>query len=158
MGVTRTITEPKPNTSEQKALERLLSGEGSLADAETVRLLIDRCGRYGCVYTRPSKTSPGMKKCPGWCDALDVYEEQRKARTAAITGDAKSKTGKLARDERTALRAYENEDVGTKDALVLMLLSEKCAKSGCVNTDNSKASCPGWCSVAHKTWDMWWSQ
>ncbi len=158
MEVTRTIAEPEPNASEQKALERLMSGQGCLTDAETVRLLIDRCGRYGCAYTRPSKTSPGMKDCPGWCDALDVYEEQRKAQAAAASGDAKSKAGKLARDEKAALRAYENGDVSAKDTLILMLLAEKCAKSGCANAGDPEASCPGWCSVAHKAWDMWWSR
>ncbi len=158
MGVTRTITEPKPNASEQKALERLSSGQGSPADAETVRPLIDRCGRHGCVYTRPSSTSPGMKECPGWCDALDVYEEQRKAQAAAISGDTESKAGKLARDEKAAVRAYENGDVSTKDTLILMLLAEKCAKSGCANTDNAEVLCPGWCSVARKAWDAWWSR
>ncbi|WP_165246596.1 hypothetical protein [Adlercreutzia sp. ZJ141] len=153
----RRVSEPKPSASEQRALERLLSGQGNSIDAEAIRLLVGQCGKYGCVYTRLSKASPGMKECPGWCRALEVYDAQCKARDAAKTGNAESKTGKLARDEQAALRAFEEENLSTKDVLVLMLLSKKCARGGCANSNDTDIPCPGWCGIAHDAWDRWWS-
>ncbi len=158
MEITRSIKEPKPNAAEQKALERLLSGQGSPASAQAVRLLVDRCGRYGCVYTRPSKTSPGMKECPGWCEALELYDKQCAMQTAAVSGDTESKIGKLTRDERAAIQALESEQLSTKDVFILFLLAERCAYSGCAYSEDSEASCPGWCEVARRAWDAWWAQ
>lgn len=158
MKVTRRVAEPKPSTSEQRALEHLLSGQGNPTDAETVRLLVDRCGRYGCIYTRPSKTSPGMKECPGWCEALELYDRQCAMRTATKSGDTKSKTGKLARNEQEATQALERGEASTEDVLTLILLAKKCAKDGCASTGNSEALCPGWCAIARKSWDVWWSR
>ncbi|WP_165056823.1 MULTISPECIES: hypothetical protein [unclassified Adlercreutzia] len=148
--------KPTPSEAEQSALKRLMTGQGSRSDAKVIRMLVDCCGRYGCVYTRPSKTSPGMKECPGWCNALEVYDKQRAARDAAASNSPESKTGKLARDERAALQALEREKAGTKDALALMLLSDKCAKDGCVSKDDTEGICPGWCATAHQAWDAWW--
>lgn len=158
MEITRALKEPKPSKDEQKALEYLLQGQGSPANAQAVRLLVDRCGRYGCVYTKPSKTSPGMKECPGWCEALELYDKQCALQASATSSDTKSKIGKLTRDERAAIQALENTQVSTKDVFVLTLLSERCAKSGCAQSSDFKESCPGWCEVARRAWDIWWAQ
>lgn len=156
MEITRPIKEPRPTAAEQRALDRLLEGQGDPVSAQAVRLLIDRCGRYGCVYTRPSKASPGMKECPGWCEALEIYDKQRSMQAAAMS--EKVKTSKLARDERSAIRALENGKVSTKDVFVLILLSEKCASDGCKQSDDLATTCPGWCAIARRAWDVWWER
>ncbi|WP_165062516.1 hypothetical protein [Adlercreutzia sp. ZJ154] len=110
------------------------------------------------MYTRTSKASPGMKECPGWCDALEAYDRQRKAQKAAVFSSPELKTEKLARDERVALRALEAERVNTKGMLVLALLSDKCAKGGCASKGDTDAICPGWCTIARQAWNAWWSR
>ncbi len=157
METARPIEEPKPSAAEQRALERLRKGQGGPASAQAARLLVDRCGRYGCAYAKPSKASPGTEECPGWCDALDLYDKQRAMRAAA-SGDAESKAGKLARDERAAIQALENEQVSTKDVLALIFLTERCANGGCAESGEAEEPCPGWCAIAYEAWDRWWAR
>lgn len=162
--ITRAPRAPRASAYEQRCLERLLEGRGGIQQADAIRLLVDRCARYGCVYTKPSKAGPGMSECPGWCDALEAFDRQRALRARATTEGAQAKPGRLARAEARALERSGQGAPSTSDVLTLFLLAEKRKADGCVKDApgalprSGVNACPGWCGVAASSWDAWWQR
>lgn len=157
----RQIKIPTPSKQQEQALERLVAGIGTEADVKDVKRLCNECGEYGCVYTALSRTSRTMPACPGWCDALEAHKNFIKKRTSIYKQELPIKPRKLGRIEKRTLAHISNGIVTTTDLYTIELLAYECTQDGCVlenptcNPLSKITTCPGWCTLAAKTWMNW---
>lgn len=161
--VTRRNRPPVERPKDTQALTRLLSGQATPQDESRIRRLVEACGQWGCTFTKLSRTSQGFDSCPGWCKALEVYEQAQKAREQALRQGALVKPRKLIPKEKRALEALDaGEKMSTSDLLSIELLCVSCKDDGCVNIERDEppksgfTSCPGWCAQCRRAWHMWW--
>ena len=151
----RTAKKPVPTAKQEAALTRLNEGNATQADINTVRLLIDDCGRYGCAIDRLSKASPGMDECPKWCDAIEKFEDLQKKRAQQLEEHPKPRP--LTKFEQKVI-----EDLGcgiapeTQGMLSLSMLCMQCEADGCAKLDDKHGTCPGWCDRTREAWNLYW--
>ena len=148
-------------------MARLRSGLGDEDDVRKVKLLTDRCGRFGCAYGRMSRSSPGFAECPGWCDALQAHRKAAEERERALAGEAGARPRALVPRERRAIGKLEaGEELAYGDLLALELLCATCRGDGCPHApakegegkEASAKPCPGWCAVAERAWRARWQR
>lgn len=155
--IKRAERKPVASASELRSIKRIVEGTGTERDIVSVRLLIDRCGRYGCAFTKCNSTSVSMDKCPGWCDVLDAHDAAVAAREDACKGSDHAKPRKLTRAEKAALEHVQAGALTISDMLAIELLCRACKLDGCAREDVlSDTTCPGWCNVNTCARLSWW--
>ena len=111
---------------EQRTLIRLASGQDTEQDILAIKHLSDGCGRYGCVYTKTSRTSRSMPICPGWRDALEANKRLKQERKELLSRQITPKPRALAKLEKQALENILDETVSTLDVYLIELLAKEC--------------------------------
>lgn len=155
--IKRAKRKPVASAEETRALKRIEAGTGTDDDITSIRLLIDRCGRYGCVFTKCSHSSAGMDTCPGWCDVLDAHDAAVAAREAACKGRDHAKPRKLTRAEKAAFDHAQTGELTVSDMLAIELLCRACKLDGCAREDDLPGiTCPGWCNLNANARLSWW--
>lgn len=156
--ITRPERKPQARTGELEALERLKHASATQDDVTNIRLLIDECGRYGCVYLKNSTSSRGMDVCPGWCDVLSAYEKMASKQETARTSSTPIKPRRLTRAEKLAFVHFNNGALSVSDMLAIELLCRVCEDDGCVKKSDLSGDieCPGWCTTRKQAHASWW--
>lgn len=135
--VARPERKPQASTGELEALARLEHGSATQSDVASIRLLIDSCGRYGCVCLKNSASSRSMDICPGWCDALSAYENRVARQNTVRKTSTPIKPRRLTRAEKLAFMHFDDGALSVSDMLAIELSCQARKDDGCVKESDS---------------------